>query len=155
MRHLDDVERRTRLARRHAVSPAHRAADPLAATRAMTVLHATEPATVHLSLHARVDGLRVADVDRVLYDERTVVKQLAMRRTLFVLPARAAAGGLGQCAAPASRPSCGPGWPRRSRPAASPTTERPGSTRRARRCWPSSPTGARPPPRRSGRHCPS
>ncbi|MFC5179263.1 winged helix DNA-binding domain-containing protein [Nocardioides taihuensis] len=86
MRHLHDVERRTRLARRHAVSPAHRAPDPLAATRAMTVLHATEPATVHLSLQARVDGLTVADVDRVLYDERTVVKQLAMRRTLFCFP---------------------------------------------------------------------
>jgi DNA glycosylase AlkZ-like len=86
MRHLDDAERRTRLARRHALSPAHRAPDPLAATRAMTVLHATEPATVHLSLQARVDGLTVADVDRVLYDERTVVKQLAMRRTLFCFP---------------------------------------------------------------------
>jgi hypothetical protein len=86
MRHLDDAERRTRLARRHALSPAHRAPDALAATRAMTVLHATEPATVHLSLQARVDDLTVADVDRVLYDERTVVKQLAMRRTLFCFP---------------------------------------------------------------------
>ena len=52
----------------------------------MTVLHATEPATVYLSLHARVDGLTVADVDRALYEERSLVKQLAMRRTLFVLP---------------------------------------------------------------------
>ena len=52
----------------------------------MTVLHATEPATVHLSLHARVDGLSVADVDRALYDDRSLVKQLAMRRTLFVVP---------------------------------------------------------------------
>ena len=52
----------------------------------MTVLHSTEPATVHLSLHARVDGLAVADVDRALYDDRALVKQLAMRRTLFVLP---------------------------------------------------------------------
>ena len=52
----------------------------------MTVLHATEPATRHLSLLARVDGLTVADVDRALYDDRTLVKQLAMRRTLFVFP---------------------------------------------------------------------
>jgi len=52
----------------------------------MTVLHATEPATVHLSLAARVDRLGVADVERALYDERTLVKQLAMRRTLFVFP---------------------------------------------------------------------
>jgi hypothetical protein len=52
----------------------------------MTVLHSTEPATVYLSLHARVDGLTVADVDRALHDERSLVKQLAMRRTLFVFP---------------------------------------------------------------------
>ena len=86
MRHITDGERRTRLATRHAVAPAARVADPVAATRAMTVLHSTEPATVYLSLQARVDGLTVADVDRALYDDRSLVKQLAMRRTLFVFP---------------------------------------------------------------------
>jgi hypothetical protein len=86
VRHIDDDERRARLARRHALHPAHRVADPEAATRAVTVLHSTEPATVYLSLWARVDGLSVDDVDRVLFDERTLVKQLAMRRTLFVFP---------------------------------------------------------------------
>lgn len=86
MRHVTDAERRDRLARRQAVSPDHRAADPVAATRAMTVLHATEASTVHLSVAARVDGTCPADVDRALYDERALVKQLAMRRTLFVVP---------------------------------------------------------------------
>jgi len=86
VRHIPDSERRSRLARRHALAPAHRAADPEAATRAVTVLHSTEPATVYLSLWARVDGVTVADVDRALYDDRTLVKQLAMRRTLFVFP---------------------------------------------------------------------
>jgi hypothetical protein len=86
MRHISDTERRARLARRHGVAPSHRLADPVAATRAMTVLHATEPASVYLSLLARVDGLTLADVDRALFDDRTVVKQLAMRRTLFVFP---------------------------------------------------------------------
>lgn len=52
----------------------------------MTVLHSTEPATVYLSLHARIDRLRREDVDVALYDDRTLVKQLAMRRTLFVFP---------------------------------------------------------------------
>ena len=86
MRPVTDVERRARLARRHALGPAHRVADPVTATRAMTVLHATEAPTVYLSLAARVEGLTVADVDRALYDDRTLVKQLAMRRTLFVFP---------------------------------------------------------------------
>jgi hypothetical protein len=52
----------------------------------MTVLHATEPASVHLALHARIEGLTVADVEAALYAERALVKQLAMRRTLFVFP---------------------------------------------------------------------
>lgn len=83
---LTDAERRARIAARHGVAPAHRLPDAVAATRAMTVLHATEPATVHLSLHARVDGLTRADVDLELHATRTLVRQLAMRRTLFVFP---------------------------------------------------------------------
>jgi hypothetical protein len=86
VRHIPDTERRARLAQRHALAPGHRAADPESATRAVTVLHSTEPATVYLSLWARVDGLTVADVDRALYEDRSLVKQLAMRRTLFVFP---------------------------------------------------------------------
>ncbi|MGB0098807.1 MAG: winged helix DNA-binding domain-containing protein [Nocardioides sp.] len=86
MRVVTDRERRHRLARRHAIAPRHRVADPEAATRAMTVLHATEAPSVYLALLARVDDLSVADVDRALYDDRSIVKQLAMRRTLFVFP---------------------------------------------------------------------
>lgn len=83
MRHISDEQRRARLARRHGIHPEHRHPDPVAATRAMTVLHATEPPTVHLSLAARVDGLAITDVEAALYDDRALVKQLAMRRTLF------------------------------------------------------------------------
>ena len=86
VRHVDDDERRARIAHRHGIVPSKRYADPVAATEAMTVLHATEPATVYLSLQARVDGLTVDDVDRALYEERSLVKQLAMRRTVFVFP---------------------------------------------------------------------
>jgi hypothetical protein len=86
MRHVSDDERRARLAVRHALAPAFRAGSPEAVTRAMTVLHATEPATVYLSCWARAESLQPADVDRALYTDRTLVKQLAMRRTLFVFP---------------------------------------------------------------------
>jgi hypothetical protein len=86
VRHVSDEERRARIALRHGIAPDARLPDAVAATCAMTVLHATEPATVYLSLHARVDGLTVADVDRELYERRRLVKQLAMRRTVFVFP---------------------------------------------------------------------
>ena len=84
MRHITDDERRARLARRHGIAPAYRLPDPVLATRAMTVLHATEPPSVYLSLLARVDDITVDDVDRALYRDRTLVKQLAMRRTVFI-----------------------------------------------------------------------
>ena len=86
MRHIPDSERRARLAVRHSLAPSARVDDPESAVRGLTVLHATEPATVYLSLWARVRELAVADVDRALYDDRILVKQLAMRRTLFVFP---------------------------------------------------------------------
>src|SRR3954471_19230378 len=86
MRHVSDDERRARLAVRHALAPPYRAGSPEAVARAMTVLHATEPPTVFLSCWARMDAVTVADVDGALYRDRTLVKQLAMRRTLFVFP---------------------------------------------------------------------
>ncbi len=52
----------------------------------MTVLHATEAASVHLASWARSRTLTTADVDRALYERRSLVKQLSMRRTLFVFP---------------------------------------------------------------------
>lgn len=98
VRHIDDDERRARLARRHALAGAG-AATPEAATGAMTVLHATEPPTVYLSLRARVRDLTVADVDRALYADRSLVKQLAMRRTVFVFPRDLLPAALGSASA--------------------------------------------------------
>lgn len=86
MRHITDRERRTRLMRRHGLARGCRYPDVDTAAEAMTALHATEAATVHLALWARVDGVSVDDVEQALYARRTIVKQLAMRRTLFAFP---------------------------------------------------------------------
>ncbi|WP_315094370.1 winged helix DNA-binding domain-containing protein [uncultured Cellulomonas sp.] len=85
MIHLDDAERRARLARRHAVAPGSRVGSVEAAADAMVCLHATDPAGLYLSAWARTDGFAVADLDRALYEDRTLVKHLAMRRTLFAV----------------------------------------------------------------------
>ncbi|WP_456787106.1 winged helix DNA-binding domain-containing protein [Cellulomonas sp. P5_C5] len=85
MTHLDDDERRARLARRHAVAPPFRVTGVEAAADAMVCLHATDPAGLYLSAWARVDGFTVPDLDRAFYDDRTLVKHLAMRRTLFAV----------------------------------------------------------------------
>jgi Winged helix DNA-binding domain len=52
----------------------------------MVCLHGTDPATVYLSAWARVEGMTVSDLERALYVDRSLVKHLAMRRTLFVFP---------------------------------------------------------------------
>ncbi|GAB7070872.1 AlkZ family DNA glycosylase [Mycobacterium hodleri] len=83
MRSFSVEERRTRLARRHLLAePTGR---PIADVASSFVgLHATDPATPYLSLWARCNGFRVADLDGALYVDRAVVKHLAMRRTLWV-----------------------------------------------------------------------
>lgn len=83
---IDIAERRARLARRHRVAPGERAGGVVEAARSMVCLHATDPATVYLSAWARVDGMARRDLDRAMYEERSLVKHLAMRRTLFVFP---------------------------------------------------------------------
>nr|WP_183373235.1 winged helix DNA-binding domain-containing protein [Gordonia humi] len=52
---------------------------------ALVGLHATTPSTVHVSVWARSGAVRPDDVDAALYADRSLVKQLAMRRTLFVM----------------------------------------------------------------------
>jgi Winged helix DNA-binding domain len=86
VRTIDDAERRTRLARRHRLAPGHRAPGVVEAARSLVGLHGTDPSTIYLSAWARVDGMTVADLERALYRDRSLVKHLAMRRTLFVFP---------------------------------------------------------------------
>ncbi len=86
MRLVPDSERRARLALRHALAPAARAPDALAAADRVVCLHATDPATIALSAWARVERFATADLERALYEQRSLVKHLSMRRTLFVFP---------------------------------------------------------------------
>ncbi len=86
MQRVSIDERRARLVLRHRLSRETAAADALEATRGVVVLHSTDAATVFLSVRARTSGVAPADIERVLYDERTLVRMLGMRRTLFVVP---------------------------------------------------------------------
>ncbi|WP_183407071.1 winged helix DNA-binding domain-containing protein [Nocardioides marmorisolisilvae] len=83
MRAISDEQRRARLARRHGLATGFASVE--AATDAMTCWHATEPASVYLSAWART-GCTRDDLHRALYVDRTVVRQLAMRRTAFAFP---------------------------------------------------------------------
>ncbi|MFE5209500.1 winged helix DNA-binding domain-containing protein [Streptomyces sp. NPDC056600] len=84
MRAIGVDQRRARLGRRHLLTPDGRATDPAEAARAVVALHGTDPTSVHLSCWVRTTGCGVAEVERALYEERTLIRLLAMRRTVFV-----------------------------------------------------------------------
>src|SRR2546430_9760396 len=86
MRRLSDHERRARLAIRHHLAPSAKATDVVALAERMVGLHSTDPATVFLAAAARLKKPTVAAVEQALYEDRTLVRTLCMRRTLFVLP---------------------------------------------------------------------
>jgi len=71
---------------RHLLAADAKATDPAVAARSVVALHATDPATVFLSVRARTTGVDVAAVEAALYEERTLLRMLAMRRTMFVVP---------------------------------------------------------------------
>ncbi len=89
MRTISVEERRSRLGRRHFLAPGSRARDAIELAAGLVGLHATDPATVFLSARAR--GVEGAELERALYEERSVLRMIGMRRTLFVLPLELAA----------------------------------------------------------------
>ena len=88
-RRVDISERRARLALRHRLALEARATEVTEAARSLVCLHATDPVTVYLSAWVRVESMAVAHLDRALYEDRSLIKHLAMRRTLFVFPREA------------------------------------------------------------------
>lgn len=85
MRSFSIDERRARLARRQFLT--REINDLVSVTGAVIGWHATDPATPYLSLWSRIPGFRTADLDRELYEKRSLVKYLAMRRTLWLVDA--------------------------------------------------------------------
>ena len=79
-------ERRARLALRHRLTPAARVEGAIEVARDLVALHGTDPASVFLAAFARTRSPAVAEVERALYDERTLVRMIGMRRTVFVVP---------------------------------------------------------------------
>ncbi|HWB73096.1 MAG TPA: crosslink repair DNA glycosylase YcaQ family protein, partial [Egibacteraceae bacterium] len=84
MRRIDVTQRRARLGvRQHLARPASTCVE---VARALVGLHSSDPASVLLAAWARTDDLVPQDVERALYEERSLARVLGMRRTLFVVP---------------------------------------------------------------------
>src|SRR5664279_4935105 len=83
---IDARERRDRLSVRHHLAPGARVDDVVAVVRDQLVLHATDPASVYLGAWARLRNPSVAAVEEALYEDRSLIRMLGMRRTMFVVP---------------------------------------------------------------------
>ncbi len=104
MRAVTTAERRARLTTRHQLDTP--APDPVAAAAAIVGFHSSDPASVYLSARARVAGFTVAALEKALYDDRTLLRVLGMRRTMFVVPPDLAAvvdAGCARALAPPER----------------------------------------------------
>ena len=89
-RRIPAAERRARLGIRHHLAAKAADVSPAGLAGELVALHATDPATVYLSAAARIEGLHAADVSAALYEDRTLIRMLGMRRTMFVVPTKSA-----------------------------------------------------------------
>jgi Winged helix DNA-binding domain len=87
IRTVSVAERRARLAVRHHLAPGERAGTMAAAVDGVIALHGTDPASVYLSAWARTRDVDKAAIEQALYEERSLIRMLGMRRTVFVVPA--------------------------------------------------------------------
>ena len=76
------AERRARLGLRHHLAAL--AESPEDVADAVVALHATDPATVFLSAIARMQDPSIREIEAALFDRRSMMRTLAMRRTLWV-----------------------------------------------------------------------
>jgi hypothetical protein len=95
MRRISVDERRARLGLRHGLAAPLET--PEQAAGAVVALHGTDAASVFLSALARMRDGDVAGVEHALYEERSLLRVLSMRRTMFVAPVETAAIMLAAC----------------------------------------------------------
>ena len=79
-----DRARRHQLARQH-LEPRSATAGVLPVADDLVGLHATDPASPYLSLHARMTALHAADLEQALYERRSLLRLKCMRGTVFVV----------------------------------------------------------------------
>ena len=86
LRYVSVEERRARLGLRHRLASGTRAATAAEVARDLVALHSTDPASVFLSVNARTWAAEPAGIEGALYEERSLIRLLGMRRTVFVVP---------------------------------------------------------------------
>jgi hypothetical protein len=90
-RRIPVAERRARLARRQRLGGEARAHSAAEVAESVVGLHGTDPASVYLAAAARMRSATIDAITAELYEARSLVRMLAMRRTMWVFPIELAA----------------------------------------------------------------
>jgi hypothetical protein len=87
VRRFTAAERRARIGLRHRLAAGARAASAEEVADSLVAVHSTDAGAVVVAMWARLAdrGATAAEVERALYDDRTLLRLMAMRRTLFVV----------------------------------------------------------------------
>ncbi|MER7562844.1 winged helix DNA-binding domain-containing protein [Streptomyces sp. NPDC097941] len=88
-RYVGVDERRARLGVRQQLAVRARVGSPEEVAGALVALHGSDPATVYLAVGARLadPAGTVAETERALYEDRSLVRMHGMRHTVFAFPA--------------------------------------------------------------------
>ncbi|KUN14711.1 winged helix DNA-binding domain-containing protein [Streptomyces canus] len=87
-RYIGVGERRARLGLRQQLAGVARVGSPEEVAGALVALHGSDPATVYLAVGARLvdPSGTVAETERALYEDRSLVRMHGMRHTVFAFP---------------------------------------------------------------------
>src|SRR6202012_3889961 len=89
--------RRARLGPRHGLAPGSAATSPAAVAESLVAVHSTDPSSVYLGILSRMVDGSLSAVEQALYQDRTLVRLLGMRRTVFLATVDTAALIQGAC----------------------------------------------------------
>src|ERR1700760_1689185 len=84
MHRIGVPERRARLGLRPRLAPGSAAGSPTEVAESLVAVHSTDPSSVYLGIVNRMAGGSRSDVEQALYQDRTLIRLLGMRRTVFV-----------------------------------------------------------------------
>ncbi len=74
------------MARRHHLVRVAQGRDPVRVSDELVGIHATEPTSPYVGLAVRTGGLSRADIATAMFEERSLIRIVGMRRTLFLVP---------------------------------------------------------------------
>jgi Winged helix DNA-binding domain len=77
-------ERRARLGLRHRLAGGALASGPAEVARSLIAVHSTDPSSVYLAMLTRMTDGDIQTIEHALYQDKTLIRLLGMRRTVFV-----------------------------------------------------------------------